>query len=513
MKRFAELACALLGLPPAAGRAARLATLAVFAPAAALACGWSISGWHAGLGVAVLALSATAALCMTPRLPLAVRAPAAALLLLVHAAWLALAEGLLAVVAWSVPGWQWAALAASVAAILATAIRRTRLRVPTVLPIGLAIGALLAGWDRENGLLHCDDYTRLRAAGATLVIPTTPALAQCRPGETLAAARFPRQFWEDPNGERYLVTTQNTTYASRSAALDAAAVDRWFTGAVCSVRLGDPAPPECMGAGKAEGIAESADGERFFVAPHDDAETTVYILPRHGALRPLAAARVPARAALFYVDEARDVLALSEDDREYVYRLRARDLAPFDRQPAPFVSDQMRYDAAHNEGIACGSGSPLGGGIDGEGFSAVAYTGQPFTIRPLAPTSRNPTSWVPGTWGCDWDPKTRRAWVAVAPLGVVQEIDYDSGDVLRRFFVGQGARPVLYDAARRLLYVGFFLSGDVVAVDLDSGDTVRRWPAGRFVRYLALSRDGGALLVASSLGIVRIPLDDIRAGG
>src|SRR5262249_48608307 len=73
-------------------------------------------------------------------------------------------------------------------------------------------------------------------------------------------------------------------------------------------------------------------------------------------------------------------------------------------------------------------------------------------------------------------------------------------------FVAFGIRTVAFDRARRRVYAGVFLSGDVLEIDPDTGAITDRWFAGRFIRYVTVARDGAALLVASNLGIVRIPL-------
>ncbi|MEO8601510.1 MAG: hypothetical protein ABI629_02930 [bacterium] len=90
-------------------------------------------------------------------------------------------------------------------------------------------------------------------------------------------------------------------------------------------------------------------------------------------------------------------------------------------------------------------------------------------------------------------------------------MDYDSGAILRRAFVGFGLRSVAYDAPRHRIYAGFFLGGDVIAIDVDSGAVVDRWFAGRMVRQVSMSRDRNSLLASSNLGIVRIPLPPIAA--
>ncbi len=496
----AILAC--LNLTRAPERRSSLITLLLFAAGAGLAWSWMLPSIGSG-GVAVLALLVTglAAVARRRRTPWA-RLSAAALLLLVHGLWGALAVALGTVLAWSIPWPQWLVIAGASVACAATAFGRTPVRVPLALPLGLLLTAAAAGWMREDGLVRCDDYLRLRATGATLAIPSTPEMVDCTPGETLIVDRYPRQFWEAPHGRGFIVTSQRGDH-DYSLGRDAGRrVPAYLSGAICAVAEGLPAP-ECFGAGKADGIAEAPDSDRLYVTSHDGDRTFLSILPRSGGVRPLAQRELPMKAGLFFLDEPRDVLGLSEDEGRNVYILRASDLQRLHTVPAPLIVDQMRYDPTRNEGVMCASGGDV---FDGGRYPAAAFTGAPFAFRPLAPSTRHPTSWIAATWGCDWDPVARRVYVAVASLGLIQEIDYDTGALLRSLYVGPGARPVVFDARRRLLYVAFFLEGTVLALDARSGAEVARWPAGRFVRSMGLSRDGTALFVASNLGLVRIPL-------
>jgi hypothetical protein len=504
MSRAVALLARLFGLA-APGEPGAGATLLIFAAGAALASSWTLPeiGWTGVAGTtALLTAAAWACTSAAPRW----RVVSAAVLLLAHGFWIALAAVFAGVLTWAVPPWIW--IVDGVAALLAIAgvvHRPPPVRVPIALPLGIAIAALIGGWMWEDGLIHCDDYLRVRAAGATVVVPSTPELARCLPGETLLVERYPRQLWEAPEGDAFVITTQRADHDFSPPRRPARPVPPWLDGAICRVQLAPPAPPQCLAGGKADAIAESERYDRLYVPTHEQQTTTIYALPRHGALRPLATAQVPVKGAIVYFDDEKDVMGLCEDEGAVVYRLRPSDLTVLGPLPAPVLSDQMRYDPIRHEGILCGAGSPLHG-IDGEGFIAAAFTAEPFALRPLAPTSRYPSSLLAGTWGCDFDPATRRAWIALASNGLLVEVDYDSGDVIRRSWIGLGIRSVVYDPRRHLVYAGFFLSGDIVAVAPDTGAVVARWPSGRFVRSLTLARDGDALLVTSNLGVVRIPL-------
>ena len=472
----------------------------LFATGAALASCWllPVGGWPA-IAVVVGVLMLVRGACRSRRPT--VRRAALAALALVHLGWLAAALVFADLLAWSVPRWAWIVVAgAAVMSVAGTGARRTRLRLPVAVPIGVAVAASLSGWPREHGHIRCDDYLRLRETAVRVLVPATPALAACTPGDSLAVGRYPRHFWEAPDGTSFVVTTQRGYDGGPGTH-----AGDWLDGAICKLTIGDGDEPACVGEGKAHGIAESARLERLYVASHTAEHGTVHVFPRDGPLAPLASTRLPALIGGIYVDDQRDVLGVFEDDGLFVHRLRVSDLSPLGRAAAPVLPDGVHYDQRSGKGIVCGALGPLRR-LDGAAYAAVAFDGEPFAPRPLAAAGAHPSSWLALTWGCDWDPDRGRAYVALASLGLLLEIDYDSGRILDRRFIGFGVRAVELDLARRRLYAAYFLSGDVVALDLDSGATVARWPTGRFVRQLTLTRDGSGLLASANLGIVRIAL-------
>lgn len=482
------------------GGASRPVGWSLFFAGAALASCWLLPvGGVLLLAASVGALALLAVGCGA-RHP-AVRRGARITLTVVHLGWLLAAGLLVNLLGWAVPSWLWAIVAAAALAAVAGAARpRMAWRLPIAVPIGLVTAAALSGWPREDGRIRCADYLRLREAAVGVVVPATPELADCLPGRSLQVGRYPRHFWEAPDGASFVVTTQR----GRDDGPGTHDAD-WLDGAVCRLAVGARADPECFGEGKAHGIAESQRHERLYVAAHDADHGSLHVLPRRGPFAPLASARLPALIGGIYLDDQRDVVGVFEDDGLFVHRLRASDLEPLGRLPAQVLPDGVHYDQRSGQGIVCGGLGPLRR-IDGQAYAGVAFDGEPFACRPLAASSHHPASWLAVTWGCDWDPVGRRAYVAIASLGLLLEIDYDSGRVLRRQFIGFGVRALELDLARRRLYAAFFLSGDVIAIDLDSGATVARWPTGRFVRQLALARDGNGLLASANLGIVRIPL-------
>ena len=504
----------LLAIEPVHGRRHARITLAFFAIGAALATCWDVP--LAGpkvfiespaqvareLGLVAI-LTALAAVCVVSDRRRA-RAVAGVLLVAVHLVWLAAAIAFAVLLAWTVAVAVWIAIAAlfGAAGIIART-RRVRVYIPLAVPLGVAITALLSGWGREDGAVRCDDYLRVSASGATVVVPTAPDLERCQPGETLLVARYPRHLWEYPGGNRFLLTTQRglLNYARSGDRI----ID-WLGGAVCQVEVAARQQPDCFFDGKAQAIVESTQRDRLYVAAHDQREGVVFALPRSGPFRPVAEAHVPGKVGgAMYLDDAHDLIGAFDDEGLEVYLLRASDLGLLGTVAAPLLPDGSHYDQGRHQGVACAGFGPMRR-IDGQAYASVAFDGEPFSCRPLAPSSRYPSSWLALTWGCDWDPSTRRVYAAVASLGLVEEIDYDTGVVMRRFPVGLGIRSLAFDARRKRFYAAFFLSGDIIAVDIESGARVAHWSAGRFVRYVTLSRDEHSLLVTSNLGIVRIPL-------
>ncbi len=501
----------LLGLRRPDGAVATATSVLLFAVAAALALCWVFPWAGPLLFFAIVGAIAAAAYLVNYRLAM-LRALAWAIVLLVQLFWFCLAGALAVMLGWSVAPSLWWADAGLAALALASAARpRARIRVPIALPVGIAIALLLAGWMREESIIRCDDYLRVRSSGLAVLVPSSPELEHCVPGGFVMVRRYPRGFWEHPDGKHFVVTTQRSEHEATFAVPTGQHVSEWFGGAICHVEVGSSERPPCFDDGKAQDIGESPLRARLYVPAHDGQEGRVYVLPRDGPFRPLAEAHLPGKVgAGVYVDDEHDSVGLFEDKGLLLYRFRASDLTPSPPVPAPFLPDAVHYDPSSHQGIACAALGPLRR-IDGQAFASVAFDGALLRYRPLAPSFQYPSSWLALTWGCDWDRAARRVYVAVASLGLLEEIDYDTGRILRRFHVGFGVRSLVLDTLRRRLYAGFFLSGDIVAVDVDSGAVVDRWSVGRFVRRVALSRERTALLAASNLGIVRIPLQSVAA--
>jgi len=430
---------------------------------------------------------------------------------LVTALWIyeAITFGL--VLGWTTPLWIRLATPALLALVVVTAARSPYgVRVPLALALGPWIVLCLLGWRRHDGMLRCADLRRLGAqAGVSVVLPTFPAdlPGRCADGDAFVIGRYPRHVWEAPEGGRFLVTTQ----FYRDFTHDGTPLPSPLTGSICEVRR-DGAPPRCFGEGTAQAIRESEGDGRLYVAAYQQGRAgergVIYALSRDDPMRVLAERRFHDDTGEFYFDAAAGTIGVLFDQASGLVPVRASDLtdlAPGAPLPARFNPGDIRYDGARGEGLFCFAAGPLFP-EGGRAFASVAFGGAPYRHRLLAPSSSYPSSWVTFTWGCDWDPATRRAFVASANLGWLGVVDVDSGRYLARPFVGIGVRAVTWDPRRRVVYLGDFLRGEVFAVDPQSGRETGRWFAGRFVRQIVLARDGRGLLVTSTAGVVRIEL-------
>jgi hypothetical protein len=403
-------------------------------------------------------------------------------------AYLGIAFGVL--LAWTVPCWLWPVVVLLALAAAATAFRpHGSLQVPMVLPLGIWIAALLSGWLREENLLRCDDFLALQPP-AQLAVPN-PHVASCRQGEVRPSGRFPRTIWEDPDGKRVVFTTQG------------AATQDGLRGSVCEARL-DGGVPRCVGnpVNKSQGIVDLPDRERLLVmqwgipTPSGSIGAVVMELPRSEGISILAEHWFDEMVGDGFYEPRNSTLYLFSDRMNGIHRVRLPAFEPLPTIPSTVAPGELRYDRDAGEGVTCGQG--LG----------VAVRGAPFSERHFRESSSSLLDRLSLSWGCDWDEQARKVYSTVPNLGLLDRIDYDSGRVEKRWFVGLGMRSVAYDRARRRVYFTNFLRGDVFAFDESSGRIVERWFVGRFSRWVRLTRDGRALLATGNLGIVRIALEE-----
>jgi hypothetical protein len=423
----------------------------------------------------------------------------------IMALYIALALGWL--LAWTTPAWLRVVTAGLLllAAMPRTWARLGRLRVPAILPLGLWITACLLGWLREDGAIRCDDYRRaLTQAGFGLSIPSSPDLAACRAGEVLRVQRYPRRIWESSDQRRWVITTQEGIGRFHAVGLP---VKSTFTGSICATDAVGAAAVQCLGEGKAQAVLEDPDRGTVFVAAWGQQTPgywgVLYELPLGGTWRVLRERRYKQNLGEGYLDPTFDVMGFAIDEGGEIVMVRPSTLERLPSVRYDLIPVDTHYDPSRHEGVFCGSGQPFSG-LLGLG---VAFRGWPLVARPLGRSYRAPWSLIGIPEGCDWDPETRRVYVAVSNLGLLSTVGYDTGDYLGTTFVGPGVRTVAYDAPRHRVYVANFLRGDLIAIDAETGRRLHRWFVGRFVRFLFLSRDGTALFASSNLGVVRVSID------
>lgn len=444
----------------------------------------------------------------TTPVPRLLRWPARAIVLGYHVLllYLALTFGLM--LAWSVPPWVvWTAGILGVLALLTLRNGLFHLRVPPVLPLSLWVVACLLGWQREDGTIRCQDYRRLMAQpGTSLVASSSPELEHCEGDDILRLARYPRRIWESPDRSRLVVTTQEGIGHYMPLGRKVASN---FTGSICALDAVDPSHPNCLGWGKAQAIMEDAIHDTVFVAAWGQNEKTpgfwgvLYELPQHGPWRVLREQKFKGNIGEGFVDPALDTAALALDEGLEMLVVKPSTMETVKSVPYDLIPTDTHYDPRRHEGVFCSGGWPFKELVG----LAIAFRGDPFRARSLGHTWTVPWSYLGMPEGCDWDADARRVYVAAANLGLLSTVDYDTGRYLSSKWVGFGARAVVLDPQRQRIYVSNFLRGDVQEIDVASGTTLRRWFAGRFVRFLFVSRDGHSLLAGSNAGVVRLALD------
>ncbi len=422
--------------------------------------------------------------------------------------YIALAFGIL--LGWTVSVGVRVAVVAIAMLSLTTSLRLRRgFHIPPVLPLGIWIAAVLSGWLREEKLLRCDDYLALKPPVRVLV-PSDPNLASCKPGEIRPTGRYPRTTWEAPDQQRFIFSTQGDS------------ANEGVTGAFCESPAEGTDRPHCVGPrlNKSQGLIEIPDRNLLLGCqwgiPNPDGSigSIIFEFPRNGPLQILAEHRFEEPFGDGVYEPRNSTVYLSSDRKNGTFPLH---LPSFEFGPViPFdvTGGEFRYSTELGEGVICGNG--IGTAIRGAPFSARHFiSGGDSIVKRLSSAVHRLTSGelptietVAESWGCDWDPATRKVYSTVPNLGLLDRIDYDTGQIEKRWFVGPGMRSVSYDRTRKRVYFTDFLRGAVLGLDEESGQVFARWFVGRFSRGVSLTRDGTALLASSNLGIVRIPLDE-----
>jgi hypothetical protein len=426
----------------------------------------------------------------------------------VHLLLLYVAVGLGWQLYWATAAWvRWLLPLVVLAGLLIERLRPS-IRIPLALPVGLWILACLLGWGREDGRVRCDDYLRLQQESLVqMIAPTHSEMKQCVPGRSLWVSRYPRRVWEAPDGGRLVFTTQPGMFERLP---DDPSLPEELYGSVCEIPTDGSRTPRCLGQGRAEGMVEVESLDRLIVAAWGDIAPgkrgAVYAFPRSGPLELLGKASFSENSVVMYYEPDGDSIGVFFDEAMTMERLRGSDLARLsDPVEAPFDPGDVFYDPRRHEGILCYSPGVLRP-FNGRAAALVAFRGNPFVARALAPSDEYSWMWLSLVWGCQFDPEARKAYAAVTSLGLLLTLDYDTGRILNYRFVGWGLRSMVLDTERRRLYAASFLRGEVLSFDLDTGAKAGSWFVGRFVRGLRISRDSSSLFVASSLGVLRIPL-------
>jgi hypothetical protein len=476
-------------------------SIAAFGLGAALSMSFLLSGWGHTL-VALAKLLAVGALCTLVWIgtglartssPVARWAGRLCWLALagLYTLWAYLAVTFGVLLAWTLPPWAVAVVALLAAVSVLTVARPTgRLRIPVALPVGVWIAVILAGWLQQEELLRCDDRLGVRPP-VELLIPN-PQLGGCSAGATRPSGRFPRTTWETPDGAQLIFTTQGSPAGSG------------IDGAVCAASLGDGGGLHCVGAprNKSQGLIDLPEYDRLLAiqwgieTPTGALGAVIMALPRQGPLRVLERHWFDDLMAEGFYEPRNHTLYMISDRMNGIHRARVpgMELQPTLDVDLP-IAGELRYDRERGEGVACGAGI------------GAAIRGDPWSVRKFRDAATSPIDKLSMSWGCDWDPVSRKVYSTVPNLGLLDRIDYDSGRVEKRWFVGFGMRSVAYDRARRRVYFTDFLRGEVLAFDEATEQIADRWFVGRFSRWVRLTRDGRVLLATGNLGVVRIPLD------
>jgi len=480
--------------------------LVLFAIGAAAACVWlqSMFDWKAVAGAALVLTGLRAASVFASG---GGRTAARVVLGLFHALWIYLALIFGWLLGWTVDPPVVAGVVALAAIAAACRLRpATAFKLPISLPLGIWIFACLLGWLRQDGLIDCNDYDRFRWNGATsLVVPSSTALESCEPGKTLRLAWYPRRVWQAPDRSRYIVTAQNGINLLGEGTM----VPDPIEDGVCEFAA-DGSRTRCVGGTehKMQAILDAEPIDRVLVAGYSGGHGVVYSLPRSAPLEIVTRAETVGGTGSAFYDPSTGEIGLLADECTQLSRLRADDLSPLEPAPAPFCPGEIHYDAAHGEGIFCFAPGPLGPKVNdvGRPYLSVAFATDPFRYRLLGSGTLDYWTYAALVWGCDFDPESRKAWTAIANLGLIVESDYDDGQVTGAWFAEPGLRSAIYDRERHILYATNFFRGEVVAYDAATGEERGRWFVGRFARYVAFDRNSDFLLATSNLGVVRVEI-------
>ena len=142
---------------------------------------------------------------------------------------------------------------------------------------------------------------------------------------------------------------------------------------------------------------------------------------------------------------------------------------------------------------------------EGRMFSVGLWTDPELRVLDLE-TGQETGSLHVGTriWDMAYDAMTRRLFVPRLVSGAVLVIDSDSLEVVDRWPVGFGARPVEIDPFHRLLYVGNMYSGRVHVFDLDTGEPAAVLHLGGYLKGLTVDPHSHRAYTGCTCGVFEL---------
>lgn len=398
---------------------------------------------------------------------------------------------------WTIPDWA----LIGVTFLLITSVLtffRAGFRVPFVFSFGVLILLLVHGWAEQRWTVRCADYLDINAQDRVKVIaPTDKRLATCSSDDSFKPIGHPRMIYHANDPGRYLVSVEIEGHRS-----DTDMQHSLFSGGICE--LDKDLKLTCGDYGKITHLTYEKETDKVYATGPVGLFKMESIPPFKVENHiPGRKKRFPAIAVLVPKEPYAD-LALYFDNPSNPERI---DISTFERLEAiskAVSPEDYQYDLETGEGLYCFSSTPLFP-FDDTAFLALAFEKDDLLkFRPIGTSKTSPWVWLGFSDGCALDTAKRRAWSSVGTLGLLSEMDYDSGAILESHFVGFGVRSILMGKDR--MYVSNYLNGRVNEYDLKTWELKRSWFAGRFIRHVQFNHNRTALLVTSTAGITEIGL-------
>ncbi|HHW97593.1 MAG: YncE family protein [Myxococcota bacterium] len=398
---------------------------------------------------------------------------------------------------WTIPDWVLIVVAFLFIASVLTSFRGG-FRIPFVFSLGVFILLCINGWNQQKWTVRCTDF--LDAAnqeGVKVIAPSDRRFDSCSSGDTFKGVNHPRMIYHTNDPGRYLVSVETADQVDNSTNQDLA-----FSGGICE--LDEDLNITCGDYSKITHLAyEKATDKVYATGPIGlfKMESTPPFKVENQI--PGRKKRFPAIAVLVPKEPYAD-LALYFDNLSNPERIDSSTFERLEVISEDVSPEDYQYDSETGEGLYCYASTVLFP-TDGTAFLALAFDKEDLLkFRPIGTSKANPWVWLGFSDGCALDTAKRRAWSSVGTLGLITEMDYDSGAILASHFVGFGVRSILMGKDR--MYVSNYLNGRVSEYDLGTWELKRSWFAGRFIRHVQFNHNQTALLVTSTLGITEIGL-------